>query len=159
MTVDPHARHESARLGAMSVAVLLGGPSAEHDVSLVSGRAIADALARRGHAVQGWLIDLDGGWWRLPESALDLSLPQTAFDVPAELGGRGPARAADAVAELADTRTDVCFPALHGPFGSCRLLGAPGVESVQTGTTTASPPGSASTRPQEREEGVRSATS
>ncbi len=36
------------------VAVLLGGPSAEHDVSLVSGRAIADALeggrARRRQA-------------------------------------------------------------------------------------------------------------
>jgi glycosyltransferase involved in cell wall biosynthesis len=34
-----------------SIAVLLGGPSAEHDVSLVSGRAIAAALAERGHEV------------------------------------------------------------------------------------------------------------
>lgn len=35
------------------VAVLVGGPSAEHDVSLVSGRAIADALAERGYPVEG----------------------------------------------------------------------------------------------------------
>ena len=32
------------------VVVLLGGPSAEHDVSIVSGTAIADALAGRGSA-------------------------------------------------------------------------------------------------------------
>ena len=49
------------------IAVLLGGPSAEHDVSLVSGRAIAGALASRGHAVEGWLIGLDGTWWALPD--------------------------------------------------------------------------------------------
>ena len=54
-----------------SIAVLLGGLSAEHDVSLVSGRAIANALAGRGHAVEAWLIDLDGAWWRLPATALD----------------------------------------------------------------------------------------
>jgi D-alanine-D-alanine ligase-like ATP-grasp enzyme len=30
------------------VVVLLGGPSAEHDVSVVSGTAIAEALAEEG---------------------------------------------------------------------------------------------------------------
>jgi D-alanine-D-alanine ligase-like ATP-grasp enzyme len=30
--------------GAVPVAVVLGGPSAEHDVSVVSGTAIAEAL-------------------------------------------------------------------------------------------------------------------
>src|SRR3954467_7340975 len=98
--------------------VLLGGPSAEHDVSLVSGRAIAGALAERGHTVRGWLIDLDGRWWRLPEAALDPRLPQVAFDDPKALGARGPLTAAAAVEEIgAIEPPSVCFPALHGPFG------------------------------------------
>ena len=42
------------------VVVLLGGPSAEHDVSIVSGTAIAEALAGAGLDVEQVLIDLDG---------------------------------------------------------------------------------------------------
>ena len=100
------------------VAVLLGGPSAEHDVSLVSGRAVAAALRREGHDVDGWLIGLDGSWWELPETALDRALPPTVFDDPASLGARGPRSAAEGVQVLAarDPRP-VVFIALHGPFG------------------------------------------
>ena len=101
-----------------SIAILIGGPSAEHDVSLVSGRAIAAALAQRGHDVQGWLIGLDGGWWRLPAAALDGQLPQTAYDDPAALGATGPLDAPAALAELAAQDPEpVVFIALHGPFG------------------------------------------
>ena len=100
------------------MAVLLGGPSAEHDVSIVSGRAVATALAERGHAVEGWLIDLAGGWWRLPAAALDRSLPQAAYDEPLRLGAEGPHDAAAALAGLRDaTPQPVVFIALHGPFG------------------------------------------
>jgi D-alanine-D-alanine ligase len=100
------------------VAVLLGGPSAEHDVSLVSGRAIAGALIERGHDVSAWLIALDGRWWALPPVAVDPSLAATAFDDPAGLGARGPLPAAAALEELAgDDPAPVVFPALHGPFG------------------------------------------
>jgi len=38
------------------IAVLLGGPSAEHDVSIVSGTAIAEALAGTGTEVTQHLI-------------------------------------------------------------------------------------------------------
>ena len=38
------------------IVVLLGGPSAEHDVSVVSGTAIAAALADAGATVQPILI-------------------------------------------------------------------------------------------------------
>jgi D-alanine-D-alanine ligase len=37
--------------GAADVTVLMGGPSAEREVSLLSGKAIADALRRLGHRV------------------------------------------------------------------------------------------------------------
>jgi D-alanine-D-alanine ligase len=98
--------------------VLLGGPSAEHDVSLVSGRAIAGALASRGHDVEAWLIDLDGRWWSLPPGALGTDIPATAFDEPAALGAGGPLGAAAALEAIASGDPDtVVFPALHGPFG------------------------------------------
>lgn len=102
------------------IAVLMGGPSAEHDVSLVSGRAIASALAARGHEVTGWCIDLDGRWWELPTAALDASIESARFDTPAALGATGPWTAAAALDRLAAATPGdppVVFPALHGPFG------------------------------------------
>lgn len=105
-------------LAAQSIAVLLGGPSAEHDVSIVSGRAIAAALRDRGHAVSVWLIDLEGRWWALPEASTDPSIEPTAYDDPASLDADGPLGAGAALDRLAaaDPRP-IVFPALHGPFG------------------------------------------
>ena len=102
-----------------AVAVLLGGPSAEHDVSLVSGRAIAGALAGRGHAVSCWVITLDGVWWRLPPGPpLEPAPALAAYDDPAALGADGPYGAAEALARLAgETPRPVVWIALHGPFG------------------------------------------
>ena len=40
-----------ALIGVLDITVLMGGPSAEREVSLSSGGAIADALARVGHEV------------------------------------------------------------------------------------------------------------
>ncbi len=108
--------HEA--LPATAIAVLFGGPSAEHDVSLVSGRSIATALLERGHAVSGWLIDLDARWWALPVTALDPALPATAFRDPSALGARGPLPASAGLEDLAASRPrPVVFPAMHGPFG------------------------------------------
>jgi D-alanine-D-alanine ligase len=121
-----------------AIAVLMGGPSAEHDVSLVSGRAIAAALAGRGHAVAGWLIDLDGGWWALPEPACDPGIAAVRYDDPASLGAQGPLTAAAALERLAaqDPRP-VVFPALHGPFGEDgtvqALLGSAGLTYCGSG--------------------------
>ena len=96
----------------------MGGPSAEHDVSLVSGRAIAAALLERGHDVQGWLVTLDGWWWDLPESAMERSLPQTAYDDPQALGAEGPLAAGGAMLRIREMEpVPVVFIALHGPFG------------------------------------------
>jgi D-alanine-D-alanine ligase len=103
---------------ATPIAVVLGGPSAEHDVSLVSGRAIAAALAGRGFPVEAWLVALDGDWWCLPEAARDPSLPQTAYDDPAALGADGPMSPLAALDRLAARqRAPLLFLALHGPFG------------------------------------------
>jgi D-alanine-D-alanine ligase len=101
-----------------AVAVLLGGPSAEHEVSLVSGRAIAAGLRDRGHDVSGWLIDRTGGWWRLPDTALDPAIETDAFSDPTALGAAERLSAAAALERLAASDpAPVVFPALHGPFG------------------------------------------
>jgi len=100
------------------ISVLMGGPSVEHEVSLVSGRAIAAALAARGHDVSAWLIDLQARWWRLPASGLDRELPATAYREPRALGASGPLSAAAALDELAGAEArPVVFPAMHGTFG------------------------------------------
>ncbi|MCO6436951.1 MAG: D-alanine--D-alanine ligase [Phycisphaerae bacterium] len=46
----PSAGSESKRK-TMNITVLAGGPGAERDVSIQSGRAVAEALSRRGHRV------------------------------------------------------------------------------------------------------------
>ncbi|HJL43404.1 MAG TPA: D-alanine--D-alanine ligase [Myxococcales bacterium LLY-WYZ-16_1] len=94
------------------VAVLMGGPSHEHDISLASGGQVLEALGARGFEVR---IGRDGTW------AVD-------GDVQPSLG-----RALDAVAD----RTDVAFLALHGPFGEDgtvqALLEAAGVAYTGSG--------------------------
>jgi D-alanine-D-alanine ligase len=105
-------------LSRLSIAVLLGGPSVEHDVSLVSGRAVANALLGRGHDVRAWFISLDGGWWPLPRTALDPDLPAAAFREPATLGADDRLTTAEALAHMAAAQPrPVVFPVLHGAFG------------------------------------------
>jgi D-alanine-D-alanine ligase len=102
------------------VVVLLGGPSAEHDVSVVSGSAVARALAAVGHPVDRVVIDLAGAWWWL-RGAAGGPLPDpgpAAFDEPAGLGGAGPEAAGTLLERLASQSIPpVVFIALHGPFG------------------------------------------
>jgi len=100
------------------VVVLLGGPSAEHDVSIVSGTAIAAALADEGHAVEQVLIDLEGGWWWLPAGHRREGRPQSDYDDPSALGAGGPLSVGAAIDRLAAVRpAPVVAIALHGPFG------------------------------------------
>jgi D-alanine-D-alanine ligase len=76
----------------MRVAVLGGGRSSEHEVSLASAGSVAEGLAAAGHDVVRIELARDGRW--LHEGA-ELSL-----------------RAAGGL-----LGADVAFPALHGPFG------------------------------------------
>jgi D-alanine-D-alanine ligase len=74
------------------VAVLGGGRSSEHDVSLESARSVREGLAEAGHEPVEVLVERDGGWTHAGE--------------PLALSPGGGLLGADAV-----------FPALHGPFG------------------------------------------
>jgi D-alanine-D-alanine ligase len=76
----------------LAVALLAGGRSSEHEISLASGHAVREGLALAGHEVRWVEIGRDGAWRREGER---LSLcPGGGL-----LG------------------VDVAFPVLHGPFG------------------------------------------
>ena len=100
------------------IVVLLGGPSAEHDVSIVSGTSIATALADAGASVRQVLIALDGTWWWLPDDHRRGDRPAADYDDPAALGGEGPVHVGAALERLAAMDpAPVVFIGLHGPFG------------------------------------------
>lgn len=122
------------------VVVLLGGPSAEHDVSIVSGTAIAEALAGDGFAVEQVLIDLAGRWWRLPDDHRRADREPATYDDPAALGASGPQTVGAALDRLAAADpAPVVFVALHGPFGEDgtvqALLEAAGLAYTGSGVT------------------------
>lgn len=104
--------------GYPPVVVLLGGPSAEHDVSIVSGSAIAAGLRTLGLTVRIVLLDLEGRWWWLPPDHARGDRPPSAYDDPADLGADGPLTVGAALDRLAHaTPRPLVFVALHGPFG------------------------------------------
>jgi D-alanine-D-alanine ligase len=76
----------------MRVAVLAGGRSSEHEVSLASGKAVRAGLERAGHEVVAVEISREGVWSRDGE-VLELT------------PGQGMPGA------------EVVFPVLHGPYG------------------------------------------
>lgn len=76
----------------MRVAVLAGGRSSEHEVSLASGASVAAGLRAAGHDVAEVTLRRDGTW---VHDGCELQLQP----------GRGLLAA------------DVAFPVLHGPFG------------------------------------------
>jgi len=116
---DATALARAARVAALPpIVVLLGGPSAEHDVSIVSGSAIAAALGDAGAAVRQVLIDLDGAWWWLPIDHRRDDRPAAVYDDPAALGAEGPVKAGAALDRLAAADpAPVVVIGLHGPFG------------------------------------------
>ncbi|MGO4596498.1 D-alanine--D-alanine ligase family protein [Terrabacter sp. 2RAF25] len=95
----------------MRVAVIHGGTSSEHDVSVASGEGVMDGLSRAGHEVVPVLVDRAGEW-------------------------RTPAGAGRLVAVDTLLGCDVAVPALHGVFGEdgtvqgfLEVLGVPHVGS------------------------------
>jgi D-alanine-D-alanine ligase len=76
----------------MKVAVIYGGRSSEHEISLQSGASVAGGLREAGHDVVDVLIERDGRW------LVD--------------GDEVEMRAAGGL-----LGADVAFPVLHGPFG------------------------------------------
>jgi D-alanine-D-alanine ligase len=87
----------------MRVAVLAGGRSSEHEISLASARSVLAALDPGSYEVVTVAIGRDGRWelgTGSDEASVAETLPIPTNSVPATLGD-----------------VDVVLPILHGPFG------------------------------------------
>ena len=105
------------------MAVLFGGRSAEHEVSVVSARSVVDALDPERYEIVPIGIDRDGRWHLLPSvpalEAGSRELPAVAPEEGVEVAlSREPGdRTLVSAAGERAAAFDVVFPVLHGPFG------------------------------------------
>jgi len=94
----------------VKIALLFGGRSAEHEVSLSSASAIYKNIDKARYAVTSIFFDKTGRWRRVASPLLPLkklrSGPSSSF-LPWEALSALPRR----------VRADVYFPVLHGPYG------------------------------------------
>ena len=85
----------------LRVAVLAGGRSSEHDISLASARSVLESLDPGSYDVVTVAIGRDGRWeLGSGDGSIAETLPVPAANAPATLGS-----------------VDVVLPILHGPFG------------------------------------------
>jgi D-alanine-D-alanine ligase len=95
------------------VAVLMGGKSAEHEVSLSSGREVIKNLDPKKYETIPLVISRDGKRWQLANKELLLKEKKHELKfarelVPLEIG---------LPQNLQQKKIDVVFIAMHGPFG------------------------------------------
>jgi D-alanine-D-alanine ligase len=110
--------------GRRRVAVIFGGRSAEHEVSVISARAVIDALDPGRYEVVAIGIDRGGRWHlldgppELPPGAPTGSLAAVAEDAGRSVSlSREPGDRALVSDDGERAAFDVVFPVLHGPFG------------------------------------------
>jgi D-alanine-D-alanine ligase len=98
--------------GRLRVAVLSGGRSSEHDISLESARSVVERLDSARYDVVSVGIGRDGRWELEPSARDPVGLPPggtaTAETLPVAASG-------GTLAALGTV--DVVLPILHGPFG------------------------------------------
>ncbi len=94
--------------GTVRVAVLMGGRSSEHDVSVNSARSVIASLERGRYEVRAIEISREGRWELAPERHPELEAGERAPRLPVPTNGHPP----EPLGEV-----DVVFPVLHGPFG------------------------------------------
>ncbi|HLM92516.1 MAG TPA: D-alanine--D-alanine ligase family protein [Gaiellaceae bacterium] len=93
-------------MARMRVAVIMGGRSSEHNISVASARSVADALDPERYDVRAVEIGQDGSWQLgAAEGQRRIGEGGETLPVPA---GRSPSPFEG---------VDVVFPVLHGPFG------------------------------------------
>jgi D-alanine-D-alanine ligase len=95
----------------LRVALLAGGRSSEHDISLASARSVLEALDPERYDVVNVHIGRDGSW------ALESGLQQLVTSSEGTPASTLPVPAADERTPAVLGAVDVVLPILHGPFG------------------------------------------
>jgi len=99
------------------LAVLYGGRSAEHQVSVVSARSVMEALDPDRFEVVPIAITRDGAWLLPDRSPLELTASDGALPEVDPAGTEVAVRPEHGLADAGAGPVDVVFPILHGPFG------------------------------------------
>jgi D-alanine-D-alanine ligase len=94
------------------LAILYGGRSAEHQVSVVSARSVMEALDPDRFEVVPIAITRDGAWLLPDRSPLELTASEGTLPEVEPAGRELAVRPEEGVGGV-----DVVFPILHGPFG------------------------------------------
>jgi len=104
----------------ITVAVLFGGVSSEHDVSCMSAQNIINILRDGAYKIFPVYIDRTGKWYRY-EGTLDevIHAPKAQYshEVMIIPGGRQEAFAVQTEEKMETIHVDVAFPVLHGLNG------------------------------------------
>jgi D-alanine-D-alanine ligase len=103
------------------VAILFGGKSAEHEVSIQSAKNVYQSLDKKKYDITLIGIDKTGTWHRCPESLLlassfEQSAKLTSSD-EVSLVPQGEKSGLVSQEEQTQETIDVVFPVLHGPYG------------------------------------------
>src|SRR3972149_1662478 len=102
----------------MRIALLYGGRSGEHEISIRSARSI-HAVLKQTHSVFPIFIDKQGFWWRVPETD---ELPTNGRNLREKIflyPGFGEPALFTATAQL---KIDIVFPVLHGTHGEDGII-------------------------------------
>jgi D-alanine-D-alanine ligase len=107
----------------LRVAVLFGGKSAEHEISLISARNIVEAMDKRKYQIVAIGIDKEGRWFLDEGQRLlgarekrEVKLTRQSLSTTVVPGARG-SPMMPLTPRHALGKVDVVFPVLHGPFG------------------------------------------
>ena len=95
-------------MSKIRVALIFGGQSEEHEVSIMTAREIVKAIDKEKYSISLFGIDRDGYWKSL--SKLDQNIESLQFE------HKNPRIPGDVI-ELLQNEIEIAFPLLHGPFG------------------------------------------
>jgi D-alanine-D-alanine ligase len=106
------------KMGKLKVIVLMGGKTPEHEISLITGREVVRNLNKSKYEALPVVISRSGTKWQLVSPDKLLTFPD-----PLSLKGTGKElvtsfeKELEGIKSINRTHADVCFIAMHGPFG------------------------------------------
>src|SRR3989344_6745343 len=116
----------------LNVAVLMGGKSAEHEISLSSGREVVRNLDSKKYNVLPIVIAKDGINWQIGNKKQFFSDFPTSVKAKSQKSKVKSLSKSDHVSIIRENKVDVAFIAMHGPNGEdgtiqgfLELLGVP----------------------------------
>ena len=102
----------------LRIALLYGGRSGEHEISIRSARSIYKVLQQK-HSVFPIFIDKQGFWWRVDDAGETLPSQKSTQERVCVYPGFSEPSLHTAKAQL---KIDIAFPALHGTHGEDGII-------------------------------------